>query len=253
MKKLLAVILLLLSASAAFCADQYSENVLRVGTDANFPPYEYYQPVSGSYTGFEIELIEALAPLMGYKYGVSFVNVDFENILTGLAEGQYDIVVAGLTVTPERARIVAFSVPYIDGGKSVVVPIDADAPEGPAAMNGKRVATERSSSAYAAASQVASPAELIAASDTEEALKMVCDGRADCAIASYVASAFFLANGYGDRLKLAGGEKIMPDKVAAAVRLNDEKLLQKFNDALAMYTKSAAYKMLCMTYFGTED
>lgn len=252
MEKILAALLSLLIAAAAQAAVTEDAGVLRVGTDANFPPYEFFQPVSGSYTGFEIELIEALAPLMGYRYGVSFVSVDFKDILTGLAEGKYDVAVAGITVTPERAQIVAFSQPYIDGGYSVVVPLDAEAQPGAEAMNGRRVAAERGNTAFALASQLAEPAEAVAASSTEETLQMAADGRADCAFASRAACSFFLANGYGDRLKHAGGEPIMPDKAAAAVRLGDDALLAKLNDALATYKRSAAYEMLCKTYFGTD-
>ena len=54
--------------------------VLKVATDANFPPFEFYQEQSKVHTGFDIALAKAVAKQMGYEK-VEFVNVDFKNIL----------------------------------------------------------------------------------------------------------------------------------------------------------------------------
>lgn len=63
--------------------------VLKVATDANFPPFEFYQEQSKVHTGFDIALVKAVAKQMGYEK-VEFVNVDFKNILTGLQDKKYD-------------------------------------------------------------------------------------------------------------------------------------------------------------------
>ena len=87
--------------------------LLRVGTDADFQPYEYYQKESGTYTGFDVELITALARLMGYD-GVEFVTVPFGEILDGLNEGRYDAAIAAIIVTAERRRAADFTLPYAE-------------------------------------------------------------------------------------------------------------------------------------------
>ena len=51
------------------------KKVLRVGTTANFPPFEYFQPNSGIHTGYDIDLIRELGKNMGYDK-VEFVNVN---------------------------------------------------------------------------------------------------------------------------------------------------------------------------------
>ncbi|MCD7975393.1 MAG: transporter substrate-binding domain-containing protein [Phascolarctobacterium sp.] len=97
--------------------------VLKVGTDANFPPYEYYQAQSKTHTGFDIDLITAFAQHMGYDK-VEFVNVEFSKIFEELNAKQYDLAIAGITVNSERAAKVAFTDTYIkDGFKIIVGPI----------------------------------------------------------------------------------------------------------------------------------
>ncbi len=245
----------LLSSVCFLCAASQSASaeggVLRVGIAPDFPPYEYHQPACGSYTGFEVELIEALAPLMGYGFGVSFVNAAFEDLMDGLDADLYDVAIAGFSVTPEREKRVAFSKPYITDGFKIVVPNGSDYGEDAAAMKGRRVAVERGSYASELARRLGEPSEVIGANDTEEALNMTLDGRADCAMASSAACAFFLANGYGDRLKFSGDAVLAPDEIAAAVRKNNAELLSKLNAALARYKNSSAYEMLYRTYFGT--
>lgn len=73
-------------------AQTSSSKVLKVATDANFPPFEYYQEQSKVHTGFDIALVKAVAKQMGYEK-VEFVNVDFKNILTGLQDKKYDMAV----------------------------------------------------------------------------------------------------------------------------------------------------------------
>ena len=91
------------AALMIFAACGAETALLRVGTDADFQPYEYYQKESGTYTGFDVELITALARLMGYD-GVEFVTVPFGEILDGLNGGRYDAAIAAIIVTAERRR-----------------------------------------------------------------------------------------------------------------------------------------------------
>lgn len=64
-----SLFLLVAAAPAAHAAD----NVIRVGTDASFPPMEFVK--DGKRTGFDIELMEALAKTMGKK--IQWIDIDF--------------------------------------------------------------------------------------------------------------------------------------------------------------------------------
>ena len=100
--------------------------VLTVCTDAPYPPMEYEDPDNpGEYTGFDIELMRAVATNLGLDLAV--VNVGFDPITSGLAmeSGECDIAAASITITPERAENIAFTDGYFSGDQSLLVPADS--------------------------------------------------------------------------------------------------------------------------------
>lgn len=103
-----------------------SPGVLTVCTDAPYPPMEYEDPDNpGEYTGFDIELMRAIATNLGLDLAV--VNVGFDPITSGLAmeAGDCDIAAASMTITAERAENIAFSDGYFSGDQSLLVLADS--------------------------------------------------------------------------------------------------------------------------------
>ncbi len=223
--------------------------VLKVGTDANFPPYEYYQAQSKTHTGFDIDLIVALAQYMGYDK-VEFVNVEFSKIFDELNAKQYDLAIAGITVNPERAAKVAFTDTYIKDGFKIIVAKDNNLGDTIEALKGKRVVVENGSTPMAIVKEAGTAEEIIPMRSNEYALKYVIDGRADCLVISKMAGAFFIANGYGNKVKFAGDHILREDPLAIAVSKDNEKLVKELNEALKQYRNSQAYDQLYKTYFG---
>ncbi|HLU52654.1 MAG TPA: transporter substrate-binding domain-containing protein [Acidimicrobiia bacterium] len=111
---------------AAADFETISEGVLTVCTDAPYPPMEYEDPDNpGEYTGFDIELMRAIATNLGLELAV--VNVGFDPITSGLAmeSGDCDIAAASITITPERAENIAFTDGYFSGDQSLLVLVDS--------------------------------------------------------------------------------------------------------------------------------
>ena len=117
------------AALTLFAAGGAEAAALRVGTDADFQPYEYYREGDGAFTGFDVELMEELAKLMGYD-GVEFVEVSFHDLLGGLNEDKYDAAIAALIVTAERRHEADFSVPYAEDHTVTVTVTGRAAPVG---------------------------------------------------------------------------------------------------------------------------
>lgn len=256
MKKVLMLMMCVLLALAALGCGQSAkqeskpaEKVLKVATDANFPPFEYYQEKTKVHTGFDIGLMNALAKEMGYTR-VEYVNVDFKDILKGLQEKKYDAAIAGMTISPERQQNVDFTEPYVQDGYKIAVATAYTGADGLAALQGKRVAVENESFALELVQKAGNAAEIITVGSTEEALQQVAAGKADCLIASTVATQFFIANGYGDRIKFAGDEVLYQDDIGIAVTKGNTELLQKFNAALSELRRSGEYKRIYGSYFG---
>jgi ABC-type amino acid transport substrate-binding protein len=90
---------------------------LTVGSDIPYPPFEQGKP--GHYTGFDVELMDAIAKKMGRK--AEFQDTSFETIFRDVAQGKFDAVISAATITPEREKAVDFSNPYYLSEQAVLV------------------------------------------------------------------------------------------------------------------------------------
>ena len=223
--------------------------VLKVATDANFPPFEFYQEQSKVHTGFDIALTKAVAKQMGYEK-VEFVNVHFKDILTGLQDKQYDMAVAALSITPERTRQVDFSEAYVEDGYKVIVNKNSQLGDDFAALAGKTVAAEEGSYAEELLKEQANGAKVIPVHDTEAGIKLVADGKADALVASKIVAGFFITHNYGDKVKFAGETVLHGDKYGMAVAHGNQELQKKVNEALKEIKRSGEYKNIYSSYFG---
>ena len=121
MKKLIAVIMALCMLVSAVClfasCDKKDENTLVMATNAAFPPYEYKD--GDKIVGIDAEIAAAIAEKLGMK--LEIVDVDFGAVLTGVAEGKYDMGMAGITVTEKRKESMDFSNTYATGIQVIIV------------------------------------------------------------------------------------------------------------------------------------
>jgi len=95
---------------------------LTVGSDIPYPPFEQGKP--GSYTGFDIELMEAIGEKIGRT--PEFQDTSFETIFRDVAQGKFEAVVSAATITEEREKAVDFSNPYYLSEQAVLVKEGSD-------------------------------------------------------------------------------------------------------------------------------
>ena len=146
-KKLLVLFMAALMAFAALVAgcggaDKKAdgEKVLKVGTNADFAPFEFQGENGGEYQGFDMDLIRAVGKEMGYKVEIS--NVNFDGLIPALEAGNIDICVSGMTINDERKEKVIFSDPYYKSGLSIIVAKDNNAIQSFKDLKGKKVAVQ---------------------------------------------------------------------------------------------------------------
>jgi ABC-type amino acid transport substrate-binding protein len=92
-------------------------DTLRVGITPNAAPMAF--KAGGTITGLEAEFARALAPELGKE--VSFVETSWENLIPGLSENRFDIVMSGMSITQDRMALVSFSEPYLGVGQTLLV------------------------------------------------------------------------------------------------------------------------------------
>ena len=93
---------------------------LTVGSCLDYSPFEYFTAGSTTPTGFDVDIMDAIAKKMGLS-GVTWKKANFETIFTALAAGQFDAVAAASTIKPERLQVVDFSDPYYNARQSLTV------------------------------------------------------------------------------------------------------------------------------------
>lgn len=93
------------------------KGTLRVGL-SSFVPWAM-QDKKGEWIGFEIDVAKQLAEDMGVK--IEFVPTKWEGLIPSLLTGKFDLIIAGMTGTPQRALKINFTIPYDYSGMNVVV------------------------------------------------------------------------------------------------------------------------------------
>ena len=90
---------------------------LTVGSDIPYPPFE--QGKKGSYTGFDVELMEAVGKEIERE--PEFIDSSFETIFRDLAQEKFEAVMSAATITEEREKVVDFSLPYYLSEQAILV------------------------------------------------------------------------------------------------------------------------------------
>ena len=241
MKKIMIVAVTVLSLLMLFsCAKkEESAKVYVFATDATWPPLEYIDE-SGNLTGFEVELV----PMIGEKVGVKMEakNIPWDTIFAGLANGQYDGVASGVSVTEDRKKTMDFSTPILQAGQVMVVRNDAEV-RGAEDMKGLSVGV-----------QIGTTGDLVLDDydvtrkqydDIGLAIQDMLNGNLDaCVCDSLIASDYVLANeNYKNRLKVAG-EPFTEEDIAIAVKKGNSELLGLVNKGLEMMKADGSYDAL---------
>jgi len=151
---------ILLFSSAAYGVGE-PVRTLRWGADAESgAPYAFKNPKNPTaMIGFEAELVQALADEMGLK--VEFVQNNWEGLVEGLKRSDYDIVVNGIEITPDRAERVRFSKPYYVTHEVITVRKDAQDIRELRELEGRRVGTLTASLAQRILAEQTFPMEIV--------------------------------------------------------------------------------------------
>jgi ABC-type amino acid transport substrate-binding protein len=125
MKKALPLILILFMSFAILftgtgCAKQ-KETILRVGTHAEYPPFEYKQ--GDEFAGVDMDIVKALAQKMKLKYII--IDMDFDALIPSLTSDKIDLAISSITITEERKKRIDYSAPYYTANQVILAKTDS--------------------------------------------------------------------------------------------------------------------------------
>jgi polar amino acid transport system substrate-binding protein len=173
----LATLLLAIVGGAAGPDGAAAAEPLRVGMELSYPPFEMTDP-AGKPTGVSVRLAEALARDLGRDLVIE--NIAFDGLIPALKTRKIDCIISSMTATPERARSIAFSEPYLETGLALLVgtasPVtsaaDLDAP-------GRIVAVKKGTTGHQYAATALKRARVLVLDKESAAVMEVAQGRAD--------------------------------------------------------------------------
>lgn len=158
---------------------------LVVGTSGNQPPFSVTTK-EGDIIGLDADLAALMADAMGVKMKLN--AMPFSELLDALKAGKVDVVISGMTITPERNLKVAFVGPYFISGKSIIIPFEKAASLNSAAdLNSPDItlAVLKGSTSQEFVETIVPRAKLVTTGDYDKALDLVKQGKADAMVADY--------------------------------------------------------------------
>lgn len=257
MKKILAIALCLVMAlSFAACGGnttvdptdatgEVEKAVLKMGTNAAFPPYEYKE--GDVIVGIDAEIAAAIAEELGME--LEIVDMEFDSIITSVQQGAVDMGVAGMTVTEERLENVNFSSSYATGVQVVIVP------EGSSIatlddLAGKKIGTQIGTTGFMYSQWDYGEENVTGYSKGADAILALKGGDVDCVIIdNEPAKAFVAAN---EGLTILGTEYAVEDYAIAIAKENTE-LLDNVNAALEKLTADGTIDEIVNKYISVEE
>lgn len=226
------------------------QGVLTVGSNVAFAPFEYLE--AGEPVGFDIDLAQEIADRMGLELEI-VDNPSFDALIPALQDGQYDIVIAAVTILPEREEVIDFSEPYIEADQGLVINLEQtpDVASSADLTSDMILGAQRNttSSAYAEENFADQVAEIRLFDQTPEALADLAVGRIQVVVADFPAAAFATQTEYEDQLavvdRLTTGEQY-----GIAVSQDKPEILEEVNRILAEMQADGTYDEIFAKWFG---
>ena len=217
--------------------------VLKVGSDCTFAPFEYEQ--DGKYTGFDIELIQAMAKEMGYD-DVEIVNTDFKGLIPGLTAEKFDVIASAMYVTDERKETIDFSDTYFPGGLCIMVQNDNTDITGPDSLNGKTVAVQVGTKSVSYLEENYPDVNRVEVEQNSEMFLQLETGKVDAVVTGRPAAMVYAKE--SGKVKVLD-QGLTEELYAWGVRKGDTELQDSLNAALKALKENGTYDKIKAAYF----
>lgn len=265
MKKFLAVMMILLmtvalaacggggdtagSADAAGSADTPETEVLIVGTEPTFPPFDSTDD-AGNIVGFDMDLIQAIGADQGFE--VEFRNLEFGGLIGALQSGTIDIIAAGMDANEERSEKVDFSTPYYEASLVVAVAADNEAITGVDSLTADmKVAAQFGTTGANLVESLKAEGkigEAVILNGLDTAMLQLINGDVQAVINDTPVTEAYI-NKQPDKIKIVGDKIDAEAPYAFAVQKGNAELLEKINTGLANVQADGTYDALLEKWF----
>ncbi len=234
MKKLvIGVVFATFAVSAAFA------QTVRMGTEGAYPPYNFIND-AGEVDGFERDVGDKLCEIA--KLDCTWVKNDWDSIIPNLVSGNYDTIIAGMSITAERDEVIDFSSQYFPPDPSAYMALSgasADVTKGVVAAQTGTIQAAYIAESGATLVEFKTPDETIAAVRSGEADAVLAD---DAFLSKFVKESGGELAFVGDKVAIGGG-------IGIGVRESDTELKGKINAAIATMKSDGSLNEMLKKWF----
>ena len=226
-----------------------AQQALRIATEGAYPPFNYIDD-SGELAGFDVDIAKALCADM--QVSCTLVAVPWDGILDGISTGNYDVIIASMAYSEERAKRVDFTDPYYRSYSAFVADPAKFADAAPEALQGKRIATNRDTIQSAFLATHYPNSEIVLTPDQPEAYRLLVAGEVDLMLGDAIEQLSFLQTEQGAAFAYVG-EPVAGDFVETSARIavgkGNDTLKAAINQSLKNIKLDGTYDQLSVQYF----
>ncbi len=234
-----------LSAGAALAEGER----VTVATEASFPPFSKTE-ADGSYSGFEIDLGNAVCEKAGLT--CVWVKQDFDGMIAALLANKFDLVFSSMSITPERAEVVDFSIPYYDTPSKFVAAKGADLDTSPEGLAGKAVGVYGGSTQDEFLQAEFADVDIRGYGNVDQISADLVAGRIDLMFVEATAAEAFLGSEEGQSYAFIGPDfhsPLLGKGAGAMFRQDQDALRAKIDAAIREVYADGTFERLAQPYF----
>ena len=230
-------------ASLALFANLSSADPLRIGSETVYPPFEFLDPATGKYAGFDIDLIDAIAKKAGFEPMIFSMGLDA--LIPALMSDTIDVAISALTITPERSKKVDFTKPYYESGLTIMTHKDnVKKIRGTKDLEGKTLCVEIGSSGGLFSAKIPG-VKLRTFNSATEAFMEIDQRGCYAMINDKPVNEFFLTSKQAKHMKLAEVKVILSeDNYGFAVKKGNAKMKARLEKALDEVVADGTYEKI---------
>lgn len=241
MKKMLTS----LGLVAALMSGAAAAESVRIGTEGAYAPWNYIDD-GGNLAGFEIDLGAELCKKAGVT--CEFVQNEWDSIIPNLIAGNYDMIMAGMSITDERKQTIDFSDAYYPPDPSKYIGMKGMSADF-SNLSGKRIGVQGATIQSAYAEETYSGKNTIVSYETpDQSIADLMAGNIDLLLAD---GSFLqpVVDGSGGAVSFVGPDVMIGGGVGIGMRKTDKDLAMKMGKALEAAKKDGTVDRLIKKYF----
>lgn len=243
--KMISILGISVLAMGLFAGCSKEKDVIVMGTNAEFPPFEYREGTE--IVGFDVEIAKAVAKKLGKELVIE--DMAFDSLILGLNNGKMDFIAAGMTATEERRQQVDFSEGYFHSKQAIIVKADNQDITTADDLVGKKVGVQLGTTGDLFVSGTEG-IEVVQVKKGAQAVMELQNGKIDAVVIDEEPAKQLIVGQDGLMILDA---PFIEEEYAIAVKKGNEELLQVIDSTLNELKETGEYDKIYAQFFETTN